>query len=178
MLISDTYRDLNAKLFETQPLYGVSGAGFRDNVRPLALWGRKKILDYGAGRCTLAKALGPAYSVTNYDPCKPELDQTPEPHDIVVCTDVLEHVEPDCLDAVLADLLRVTKERLFVSIAMRPSSQTLADGRNAHLTIENGDWWRARLEKAGFEIIETKPKERTVTLIWYVCRPRGQNALQ
>jgi hypothetical protein len=178
MLISDAMRDMNRQLFDANPLFATSGQLHRAEVRPLADWGRKSILDYGAGRCTLAVALGPAYDVTNYDPALPELNVPPEPHDVVVCTDVLEHVEPECLDDVLKDLLRLTREHLFVSIAMKPSSAILADGRNAHLIIENKEWWKAKLEEAGFEIVKTKPLERTVTLIWYVCKPRAEHALQ
>lgn len=169
-LITDEYKAQNEALHSTSTKYGTSGAGYRELVRPMALWGRKHILDYGCGKCTLAHALGPGYIVYNYDPCVPEHADTPEPCEVVVCTDVLEHIEPDLLQNVLADLRRVVIGEGFFAIALQPSSATLDDGRNAHLSLHSPEEWRAMLEKAGFEIFEEKPKERTVALYW--CKVR------
>lgn len=178
MLITPEYVSMNKALFATEPLYGVSGSVHRNMVRVWSKWGRKSVLDYGCGRQTLKTALGPAYDVTCYDPCVEGCDLPPQPCDIVYCGDVLEHVEPECLDDVLADLLRVTKEFLIAIISMAESTQTLADGRNAHLIQKDKDWWKDRLEAAGFEIVQTKLKEKIVRQIWYVCKPKVTNALQ
>jgi 2-polyprenyl-3-methyl-5-hydroxy-6-metoxy-1,4-benzoquinol methylase len=70
------------------------------------------------------------------------MDAAPEPHDIVACTDVLEHIEPDCLDDVLKDIRRCTKKVAFLLIATRPAIKVLADGRNAHLIQQPYTWWR------------------------------------
>ena len=81
----------------------------------------------------------------DYDPAIPGKDAPPGPADLVVCTDVLEHVEPEHLDAVLDDLQRLAKKSLFLLIATRPASKALPDGRNAHLTIEPPKWWIPKL---------------------------------
>ncbi len=141
MLISPEYLALQRQLHETYQSYGTSGAKYADIVRQVSKWGRLSILDYGCGRCTLAKALGPAYRVTNYDPCIPGLDKSPEPHDIVACIDVLEHIEPKCLEDVLGDLRRVIKKAGFFLMANRPAQKVLADGRNAHLIQKGPEWW-------------------------------------
>lgn len=141
MLITDNYRELNRQLHETNESYGMSGQRYADLVMALAAGMKtKKILDYGAGKCTLSKAC-PMFSFTNYDPCVPGLEELPEPHDLVVCTDVLEHIEPDCLQDVLKHLSEVTKKILFVQVATRPASKTLADGRNTHLIVKKPIWW-------------------------------------
>jgi len=82
------------------------------------------------------------------------LDAAPEPHDIVACTDVLEHLEPYCVDDVIDDLRRVTRKALFLTIATRVSKRTLADGRNAHLIVEGAPFWLQILWKAGFEVLQ------------------------
>ncbi|HET9469625.1 MAG TPA: hypothetical protein VFO24_00885, partial [Usitatibacter sp.] len=61
--------------------------------------------------------------------------------------DVLEHIEPECLDEVLDDLQRVTRKIGFFVIATREAEKTLPDGRNAHLIQEPIAWWAPRLEK-------------------------------
>ena len=87
------------------------------------------------------------FPIWEFDPAIAVKEQTPKPADVVVCTDVLEHVEPDYLDAVLVDLRRVTKVCLFVAISTKPANKNLSDGRNAHLIVESADWWVARLSK-------------------------------
>lgn len=171
MLISPEMIEENKRLFQIHEPYATSGGKWRDLVRPWAAWGRKPILDYGAGRETLKLALGPAYKVTSYDPCVVGLDTPPVPHDIVYCGDVLEHVEPDLLDAVLADLRRLTKETLIAVIALTPSTQTLSDGRNAHLILKPPQWWVDQIAKAGFEIKQVKPAERTRNTTWVIATP-------
>lgn len=166
-LISEEYRAQNAVLHETGT-YGISGQGYRNNVRPLADWGRLPILDYGCGQGTLKQALGPAYTVHEYDPAIPGKDAAPEPCEVVTCTDVLEHIEPDLLDNVLAHLRKLTKHRLFVTIALSESSKTLPDGRNAHLIIQPKEWWKQKFVEHGFKVIEEKPDHKTVNLYWLV----------
>ncbi len=166
MLISEDYRQQNAELLENNPKYATSGNEFRAEVRRLSDWGRKEILDYGCGRALLQRALGPAYRVHNYDPCVPEYANPPQPAAIVYCGDVLEHVEPECLADVLADIRRCVKERGLFRICIRPSIKTLPDGRNTHLIVENQDWWEQRILEAGFTIVAKKEMEPQDTRTW------------
>lgn len=107
------------------------------------------VLDYGCGKRQLEKALG--FPIQNYDPAVEGLE-TCVPADIVCCTDVLEHIEPECLTAVLDDLRSCTLKVGFLTIAMRPAKKVLADGRNAHLIQQNAQWWIEALWDAGFKI--------------------------
>lgn len=152
-LITEEYRALNAQLHATRPDYGAGAHRWRDRVRQLSSWGRLAILEYGAGKGTLAKALGPAYTVTNYDPAVPEWSASPEPHPVVTCLDVLEHIEPECLNAVLADLWRVTAGKGLFVIHLGPAKKTLPDGRNTHLTQKPAAWWHETLSEAGFRVL-------------------------
>lgn len=158
-MISESYRQMNKQLHDTHPEYGISGQRYVDIIRPLALWGRREILDYGCGKATVSHVLGPAYKVTNYDPCIPGRDTPPEPHDIVVCTDVMEHIEPEFVDDVLKDIRRLTKDTAFFSIYMKEAMKVLPDGRNAHISQHPYEWWKEHLEAAGFTITETMKSE-------------------
>ncbi len=65
---------------------------------------------------------------------------------------MLEHVEPDKLDAVLAHLKLLARHAVFVVVALIPTAKILADGRNAHLIVRPANWWRKKFTEAGFTI--------------------------
>jgi hypothetical protein len=106
-------------------------------------------LDYGAGSGGLSNAIATNYpnkfEITEYEPSRPNSISVPMPY--VACIDVLEHIEPDLLDNVLADLYRVTKVRGYFTISCRLAAKVLRDGRNAHLIVEPHEWWKEQLEK-------------------------------
>ena len=114
----------------------------------------RDVLDYGCGQRMLEKALG--FEIHNFDPCIPGLDAPPQPADIVVCADVLEHIEPECLDEVLDDLQRLTRCAGFLLVATRAAEKTLPDGRNAHLIQQGPEWWLPRIERR-FRIGQYQP---------------------
>ena len=139
-LITSEYKALQTKFHIDTPNYGVSSSR---HVEPILALSKtlnvRDILDYGCGKCQLQKGL--PFPIQNYDPCMPEYERRPNPAKLVVCTDVLEHIEPDCLKAVMDDLRSLTLEYLFVEVSTRLASKTLPDGRNAHLIVENPNWW-------------------------------------
>lgn len=143
-LISDTYRDLNAQLHRENLAYGVGGGKHAEVVTSLVEKTKaRSVLDYGAGKGYLAKAL--PFPIWEYDPAVPGKDALPRAADLVVCTDVLEHIEPDKLVFVLDDLRRVVASVGYFVIHTGPAQKTLADGRNAHLIQQGEAWWRAQL---------------------------------
>lgn len=151
--ISQEYADLNRELHERSEKYGSGAWRKADHVIvTVADHGYGSVLDYGCGKGTLAENVGSAFPVFEYDPAIPGKDGRPDSADLVVCFDVLEHVEPERLAATIADLRSLAKEELFVTIATRPSQQTLADGRNAHLIIEDADWWRQQFRSEDWRV--------------------------
>ncbi len=168
-LISADYLAQQKHLHATTD-YGVVGAKWADVVRQVSQSGRAAILDYGCGQQTLKKALGPAYRVTCYDPAIEGLDKPPQPHPVVACTDVLEHVEPECLDAVIADLARLTQEIALMVVHTGPAKKILPDGRNAHLIQEGSGWWTAKL-LAHFEPLKTEWNAGKEFMA--ICRPKS-----
>lgn len=159
MLITDEYRKLNADLHTSNPNYGVSSARWANHVVELA--GRlqtQDILDYGCGKGLLKQTLG--WPIREYDPAIPGKDATPAPADLVICTDVLEHIEPDCLTHVLDDLQRLTRKVAFLNVAMRPAKKVLADGRNAHLIQQPLSFWLPLFwERFTLLVVENGPGE-------------------
>lgn len=106
------------------------------------------ILDYGSGYGAFKQLVDkqyPMYDVIEYEPGRPEVSNPPEPQNYVICTDVLEHVEPECIDAVLDDLKRVVLKCGLFTISTEPAHKILKDGRNAHLIIEPASWWLEKL---------------------------------
>jgi hypothetical protein len=170
-LITDAYRALNAALLEAGEGYGDGGRRHAVTVAHFAFTlDAVTVLDYGCGQGSLKPALmGLTFwrytggRVFEYDPCVPEKAKRHRPKDLVVCTDVLEHVEPDCLDAVLADLKRLSLKGCYVSIATRPGNKRLPDGRNAHLIVQSPVWWIGRFLDAGWTILGARVVRRKHT---------------
>lgn len=157
--ISKSYRKLNTRLHEKAPHYG-SSAGFVHAKAIRALLNEletRDILDYGCGKCTLREALSPI-PVKCFDPCILQFSARPMPADIVACIEVLEHIEPGYLDAMLDDLKRLTKRALFATVATGPSTKLLADGRNAHLIQKPEEWWLEKIS-ARFDVRDIERHE-------------------
>jgi len=146
MLISESYLKQNTALHNSAPHYGAGGWTW---IGPILKFmeqsGSKTLLDYGAGKGTLAHWLPSEVPIVNYDPVTFPTD--PAPQDFVSCLDVMEHIEPDLLPAVLDHIRSKTlKAGLFV-ISLRPAKKVLDDGRNAHLIVKNVEWWTTRLSQ-------------------------------
>lgn len=145
MLITPEYAELNRQLHASRVDYGQLGHKHVDSVRGVAqVFQVRSILDYGCGKQTLLEALRLPYA-RGYDPCIAGLDGDPKPAELVICTDVLEHIEPECLDDVLDHIRSLTKRVLFTAISLREAKKTLPDGRNTHLIVQNAKWWLAKL---------------------------------
>jgi uncharacterized Rossmann fold enzyme len=146
LLITPEYADLNRRLHKENVAYGVGGGRHAPAVLAIAeSLQTHSILDYGCGKGYLAKAID--FPIWEYDPAVPGKDEPPRPADLVVCTDVLEHIEPDLLDYVLDDIRRCTKKVAYLVIHTGLATKTLPDGRNTHLIREGEEWWRARLSR-------------------------------
>jgi cephalosporin hydroxylase len=118
-------------------------------------YGDITMLDYGCGKKEFENRMPPINGLTlyNYDPCIDGLDEKPKPVDIVVCIDVLEHVEYGYLNDVLDELEKLTNRICYVSVCKKESSNFYSDGQNMHLLQENYDWWYPKLRKR-FDVVE------------------------
>ena len=145
-LISPEYLEQQREMFQMHPTYGTAAKKWAEMVAQLAtaIGPECTILDYGCGRELLQELL-PQFIVDGYDPAIEDRTERPERHDLVVCLDVLEHIEPHKLESVLNDLERVTGKVLLMNIATIPSVKLLPDGRNAHLIVKPLEWWLPKI---------------------------------
>lgn len=172
MTISDSYLTQQQELHRN-PGYGVASLHYApivaqviDGLRP------RSIADYGAGKRNLAKALRElnrtGFDYFPYDPAFPDYGP-PRPADLVCCIDVLEHVEPEYLDAVLADLQRIVLRIGFLTVHTGPAVKHLPDGRNAHLIQKPASWWLPHLCRR-FEIVQL---QRVEGGFWLLVEPQN-----
>lgn len=161
-LISNNYKILNNKLHQTNKEYGSSTLRYKDIILDLInKYKFTSIIDYGCGK-QIAKTFLPKEIIyIPYDPAFEELNKVPLPSEFLICTDVLEHIEPLYLDNVLKTINNITLKICFLTIALRPAKKILEDGRNAHLIIENRDFWINKINNnfKNFKIIKEEYKE-------------------
>jgi hypothetical protein len=156
MLISEQYRAENARQHFQSQGYGEKGYKHMEDV--LHVLRRDKCesaLDYGCGKATLSKHARRICEVpiANYDPAIPEYAADPEPADLLICTDVLEHIEPLNLEDVLLHMRSKCNKAFYFQIATRPAQRVLSDGRNAHLLVKPPYFWLDTLRRH-FDITE------------------------
>lgn len=148
-LISDAYLDQLRTLHTSARGIGHSGRKHASEILAVArAISVGSILDYGCGAGTLGEALRVQswpFRFSEYDPAVPGKDQMPQPADLVVCTDVLEHVEPERLNTVLGHIRSLSQQATFLVISTVPAHKELPDGRNAHLIVQPPNWWREQI---------------------------------
>lgn len=165
MRISPEYLAQNEQLHRDSSFYGASGHKNFWIVKDLLEKYPGEVLDYGCGKAGLKHKLGEV--VRNYDPAVPEYSVDPEPADIVVCADVMEHIEPECVDDVLSHIQSLAKKAAYFLVALNESKKFLPDGRNTHICLRPVEWWDEKLSK----YFQVKTKEVTEHGVRYVVEP-------
>jgi 2-polyprenyl-3-methyl-5-hydroxy-6-metoxy-1,4-benzoquinol methylase len=144
------------KRLHAQPRgYGGRGAKWANLVFQLAreMAPIDAVLDFGCGQNSLAEELNRrGVRTRSFDPAIPQWAHWPKESDLVTCTDVLEHVEPDRLPVVLKALHALTKRKLFTVISLVTTEKTLSDGRQAHLIVRPPEWWTAVFGAHDFQL--------------------------
>ena len=141
----------------------------------IAKLGARRVLDAGCGSGKLMRklieALGVDVTVHGFDIAENCLDpwfseirdevlhvgclwepaDLPGVYDVVLCTDVLEHIPTERIPAVLANLRAATGQLCYLAVAL------FADGfgerilgQPLHLTVKPPEWWLEQLSAAGF----------------------------
>lgn len=122
------------------------------------------LLDVGTGRgetLQVARALGYAVKGTETvdallgpDVVKAYLPNLPfkdGEFDVVTCFEVLEHLLPKDVEAAIAELLRVAKRQVFVSVC---TAEDWVGGVNLHPSATTEVFWRIRFMMAGAKEME------------------------
>ena len=134
----------------TQPNYGRSGGWMAHRLRQYVDPSITSILDYGCGSSTLLDDIGcQDTEKVRYDPGVQRYSIKPKgKFDLIFCTDVLEHVPEEGLDAILTEIKQLSATGMVVfTISPKPAAQILPNGQNAHCTIHPPEWWKDKLEE-------------------------------
>ncbi|WP_421928789.1 hypothetical protein [Neoaquamicrobium sediminum] len=131
----------------------------------------ESILDYGCGRSKTVDWLAKLNDAKGYrfDPAIPEFQNLPVlKADVVINTDVLEHIPEAEIDDFLARIGSIS-QRAYFQIATDEAHTVLPNGENAHCTIRPEGWWREKLKKHFKYIRRAKP--HVANRISYVTWP-------
>jgi len=185
--ITPEYNALQKQMFEKSPTYARSGHAhaarvFMAGAQVMRKIGKCDVLDYGCGRETLKNAILdnfpviPGLRYLGYDPNRPGLDKDPEPAQIVFCSDVMEHIEPECVDAVLRNISELAGELAIFVISTRAAFKNLPDGRNAHISLHDKDWWLSFIQKYFVTIESHAGKDELIAVVQPIrkyCERKG-----
>tara|TARA_R100000808_G_C2081311_1_gene105018 strand:+ start:53 stop:598 length:546 start_codon:yes stop_codon:yes gene_type:complete len=149
--------DLYKTLHEQDPSYGATSIGYLLEVEKIikqrkfgAFDELNSVIDFGCGKGTLLKALNDSnlsVNVDGYDPAIPEYKDLPDKkYDMLICTDVLEHVYEDELRGVYNQFDILDPSVMYLVVCTREAYSILPDGTNAHKTIKDICWWIKELK--------------------------------
>jgi len=137
----------------TGPKYAGAGVIRMLDERPYI----ESVLDFGAGKGELGSYIeqhlpGRVRKWTNYDPGMPAYDKLPDKQfDLVISTDVLEHVEPHLIPETLQQLDERTRLVCYSNIACYPTGSLFMEGpyigQDMHISLHRPEWWRAAFDE-------------------------------
>jgi len=166
MLISDNHRSQYQQYFD-QLSFDHKPNRWQDKVERLYhQTNSKSVIDYGCGIMASLSEFSDL-PIINYDPGVPAYSQLPPPADLVVCLDVLEHVEPDCMEHVLNHVILLAQKALFVTISTQESTKLLPNGAPWHCFVRDKHWWREKLHSFTEEAAMGARKEYVAVLYKY-----------
>ena len=158
LLISNDYRSQNQQCHEQDKGFGSNGRRwaplvvertkeFRNTI------GTCRVLDYGCGQNLLWRELATNHQeafdkieFASYDPAVPKYSTMPRGmFDYVICTDLLEHVEPNLLDNVIEHVIKFAQFGIFFNMPYRLGNRVLPDGSPCHKTVKDAIWWMAQI---------------------------------
>jgi predicted TPR repeat methyltransferase len=73
--------------------------------------------------------------------------------DMVVCSEVMEHIPEDQTMSTLRVIFRVGSDKYFFTIALTPEQLPIAGYIQTHITVKSPMWWFERFAEAGFTVI-------------------------
>lgn len=85
-------------------------------------------------------------------------------YDLVICTDVLEHVPEEDIGFTLETILGKSRRFVYLNISCYYATKTFRDGTNVHVTVKPPSWWKAQIQEAEKRVFE-KMKSRPNILI-------------
>jgi 2-polyprenyl-3-methyl-5-hydroxy-6-metoxy-1,4-benzoquinol methylase len=147
-LISENYTTQLKELHSNSEAFGAGGITVKHYslIKDMVLKNNiDSILDYGCGKghfIEYAQANLLNVRVEGFDVASDKYAKLPNiKFDMVVCLDVMEHVEYGALSHVLNEIRKRTGRIFICSVANYPAKKMLSDGRNAHVTQLPFAYW-------------------------------------
>jgi len=175
MTISKEYQDALVALRERDE-WGSTGGQYAGDLIGKLLSFRPDfvtILDYGSGEGSLQKYVED-HGITDrkwtpYDPGIAGIDVKPEgTFDLVITTDVLEHVEPEQQDAVITELCNYADTALFNEIACYATTTRFGSGpykgQDMHINLKIPCFWKREIEAIAKPLGLVRAHSNTVVL--------------
>tara|TARA_Y100000385_G_scaffold290252_1_gene362652 strand:+ start:1238 stop:1927 length:690 start_codon:yes stop_codon:yes gene_type:complete len=104
----------------------------------------KSVFDYGCGKQYLKgpiEKMGVSYE--GYDPAIKKYSNLDisKKYDLVVCVDVMEHIEQEYQHKIMQDISTLASKHVVFTICPVEAKKVLSDGRNAHVCIAGTSYW-------------------------------------
>ena len=123
-----------------------------NNCKTLLDYGCGKAIPYDKDRCKEVDLRHPIQKLCNlksfdlYDPAYEKYTTLPnKKYDIVVCTDVLEHIAEQDIDYVLTKIFSCSNKIVFLNISCQPALKHFKEGKfkgkNVHISVFDPSWW-------------------------------------
>lgn len=143
----DQYKLLHAEKSE----YGTTSAELVPEISVAIDYLKPKtVLDFGCGKGAFLEAIASKYpeiKFYGFDPAIPGRETIPlEKFDMIINTDVLEHIPEDELPAIVEKLSSLS-QNVYFNLHHRLAKEILPNGQNAHCTVKPPEWYRALLSK-------------------------------
>ena len=159
--IIEKYKNFHAngtkKLSASQTFAGHSLVKWVLKIKEIIQYSNSKtIIDYGCGKAFLYnnkisikkhpyKNLQEFWNLEDvflYDPAVEKYSKQPsEKADGIICTDVIEHIPEEDVQAFIDNLFKLSNKFVFFVIATIPASKHFDDGRNIHLCLKTEKEW-------------------------------------
>ena len=145
------YRDIQLykQLHKQKHNYGGSGHFYFEQIKEFIKHIKpNSILDFGSGKGSLGKLLmKDNIKIDEYDPAIEGKEIPPRKnYDMLISTDVLEHLYEDELDLLFQDMLSFESKYMYHVVSNRAAYNKLPDGSNAHKTVKDSNWWLEKMK--------------------------------
>ncbi|MBP6096271.1 MAG: class I SAM-dependent methyltransferase [Methyloversatilis sp.] len=161
----DQYRILH----QTNPGYGASSIKFIEEISLFIEHLRpRKVLDFGCGKGTLIHELTrryPEVTFVGYDPAIPGREHLPdEAFDLVINTDVLEHIPEQTLPEVVKKISTLS-QNVYFNLHHAATRTILPNGENAHCTIKPPEWYHALMRNHFNHVVPLKGRRDYLSVV-------------
>lgn len=164
----------------SQKLVGLIADAVRAGQATDPDWKPQTLLDFGCGKSQAAERVAKKLGITHYlyDPAIPGRETLPvDKADIVMNTDVLEHLDESEVELLLSDVRGLTDHAYF-NIATAPASKVLASGENAHATVQPPEWWMARIAAHFSHVVQLPAAKNRVSFATWKISDAGMRRIE